>query len=647
MKFSSMFRYTHGRLFRVIFTALVIATVFLAGLSIYLTIYSFHALDENISDTLKKGQENIQQTLNENLTQVSKSVQSTEKNANQALSSFLSDSIQTEMEQTSESLQESLNETGGALTELLGAVAVDPIIVKKFSTLVSYVKVAGKNERVVFAFYFRPDGTPYTRYIDRKSERVKELLEKGEGRTPVDKLLQAALASDGEVQVFERNIMFEDKVIGSVKVGMCARSINQRIADMKSRSESLVKNSGEEVTRILGKEAENLSNNLEQNFDLVIQQNQKAANNASETIAKTGNGLLGLQATLMTLAGIIFLAFLSTYLIARVLRPIHKLRDTMQDIAEGEGDLTRRIEESGKDELTQVASAFNTFIERIHNILEQASGSTNQIASASESMASVVQKNQESVNAQRSETQQVAAAMTKMASTVKEIASSADSAASAARDADREAQGSKRAMSDTVTAIGRLSAEVQKASGVINELEQDGVNIGSVLDVIKDIAEQTNLLALNAAIEAARAGEQGRGFAVVADEVRTLASRTQESTQEIQGIIEGLQNRTQNAVSVMDSGLEITAQTVAKANQTGDSLEQIVSAISLITDMNVQIAAAAEHHTAAAEDIDRSVVHISQLSDEAANSTQHTAEESRNLARLGEELRALVGQFRL
>ncbi len=636
-----------GRLFRVIFAALLVATVLLAGLSIYLNIYSFHSLDKNISETLKEGLASIQQTLNGNLVQVSESVKSTEENANKALSTFISGSIQAEMKQTSASLQESLAETGGALADLLAAVAVDPIIAKKFSTLVSYVKVASKNERVVFAIYYRPDGTPFTRYINRSSERVKELLQKGQGRTPVDKLLQAALAPDSEVQVFERKVAYEGQALGSIKLGVCARSINQRISEMKSRSESLVNNSGQEVNRILGKEAEALSGKLKRNFDLVIQQHQASASSASETIAKTASGLLGLQATLMTLAGILFLASLSAYLIARVLRPIYRLGDTMQDIAEGEGDLTRRIDESGNDELSQVAKSFNIFIDRIHHILVQARESTNQIASASESMATVVHHNQENVEIQRSETQQVATAMTEMATTVRDIASSADSAANAARDANRGAQGGKQAMSDTVTAIDRLSVEVQRASGVIHELEQDGVNIGSVLGVIKDIAEQTNLLALNAAIEAARAGEQGRGFAVVADEVRTLASRTQESTQEIQGIIEGLQNRTLNAVSVMDSGLEITGQTVTKAKQAGDALDQIVSAVSMITQMNAQIATAADQHTVGAEEIDRSVVHISRLSDETAVGTKKTADESQNLARLGEELRALVGQFKL
>ncbi len=200
---------------------------------------------------------------------------------------------------------------------------------------------------------------------------------------------------------------------------------------------------------------------------------------------------------------------------------------------------------------------------------------------------------------------------------------------------------------ETGEAINLLAAEVNEAARVINQLETESESIGSVLDVIRGIADQTNLLALNAAIEAARAGEQGRGFAVVADEVRTLASRTQESTREIHKIIESLQTGTRNAVHVMNSGMSTTKQTVDKANRASMALENILGSISTITTINTRIAEASEEHTRVAEDIDRRVERISQLSKTATQGSTETAQKSQELAHLGDDLQGLVAEFKV
>lgn len=230
---------------------------------------------------------------------------------------------------------------------------------------------------------------------------------------------------------------------------------------------------------------------------------------------------------------------------------------------------------------------------------------------------------------------------------MKEIAQSADSAASAAREANSEAVQGKEAMAHTVHAIDGLTVEVTNAAEVINKLELDSESIGSVLDVIRGIADQTNLLALNAAIEAARAGEQGRGFAVVADEVRTLASRTQQSTSEIHSIIDNLQSGTRNAAHVMKKGLSTAKQTVETAGRAGNALDNIVHSVATIMDMNTQIATASEQHTTAAQEIDRCVVQISAVSETAADGSNKTADKSQQLTDLGEKLQSLVTQFKL
>ncbi len=246
----------------------------------------------------------------------------------------------------------------------------------------------------------------------------------------------------------------------------------------------------------------------------------------------------------------------SWLMVQMIILPLNAAVDTMNDIAEGEGDLTRRLPTKGKDEISQLGHAFNKFANKVYSIVGQVAGATSQLAAAAEQMSLVVDQTRNGIQRQRSETELVATAMNEMVATAQEVANNAGSAADTATNADNQAITGRNVVSATVTSIEALASEVGKASEAIHGLEKDSEAIGTVLDVIQGIAEQTNLLALNAAIEAARAGEQGRGFAVVADEVRSLASRTQTSTQEIQTMIERLQTGAQGAVVVMSGGDE-------------------------------------------------------------------------------------------
>ncbi|MFZ5593945.1 MAG: methyl-accepting chemotaxis protein [Pseudomonadota bacterium] len=247
---------------------------------------------------------------------------------------------------------------------------------------------------------------------------------------------------------------------------------------------------------------------------------------------------------------------------------------------------------------------------------------------------------------QRSETDRVATAMNEMSATVQEVARNAGQAANAAHQADEAARSGRQIVMQSIDAIDALAREVEHTAQVIQKLETESGSIGTVVDVIKSIAEQTNLLALNAAIEAARAGEQGRGFAVVADEVRTLASRTQQSTQEIQQMIQRLQHGASEAVQVMIQGRSQAQASVQQAAKAGESLEAITRAVSNITDMNTQIASAAEEQSAVAEEINRNILIISQVGDQSATGAQQTAAASEELARLAIQLRSLVTQFK-
>jgi methyl-accepting chemotaxis protein len=270
-----------------------------------------------------------------------------------------------------------------------------------------------------------------------------------------------------------------------------------------------------------------------------------------------------------------------------------------------------------------------------------------QLASAAEETSAVTTQTNAGISQQLSETSQVATAMNEMSATVQDVARNAVEAATAAKDADVTFDEGKKVVDRVISAIGELAGEVESAANVIQQLEEESRNIGSVLDVIKSIAEQTNLLALNAAIEAARAGEQGRGFAVVADEVRTLAGRTQESTQEIEEMISRLQSGTDNAVKVMESGKEITQVGVDQAAAAGEALQTINAAVEQISGMNTQIASAAEEQSAVAEEINRSIVSINEVAEQSSIGAQQTAAASDDLAKLAEQLKALVERFKV
>ncbi|WP_394327666.1 methyl-accepting chemotaxis protein [Pseudomonas chlororaphis] len=270
-----------------------------------------------------------------------------------------------------------------------------------------------------------------------------------------------------------------------------------------------------------------------------------------------------------------------------------------------------------------------------------------QIASAAEELSAVTEETSAGVNSQKIETDQVATAMHEMTATVQEVARNAEEASQAAAAADGEAREGDKVVAEAIAQIERLASEVVRSTDAMTVLQQESQKIGSVMDVIKAVAEQTNLLALNAAIEAARAGEAGRGFAVVADEVRALAQRTQKSTEEIEGLVAGLQNGTQQVALVMNNSRSLTDSSVDLTRKAGASLENITRTVSNIQSMNQQIAAAAEEQSAVAEEISRSIINVRDVSEQTAAASDETAASSVELARLGNQLQMMVSHFRV
>lgn len=389
-----------------------------------------------------------------------------------------------------------------------------------------------------------------------------------------------------------------------------------------------------------------LVNNIKSKIDTLVAKQTKLTSSISSNLLSGVSHTKSLVAGLLVIS--ILIGLLGTWLMSiSIVHPLRRAVAAMRDIADGDGDLTQRLDARGKDEVSELASAFNTFISRVQDVVSQVAGSTSQLASAAEEMSLIVDQTKNGIQQQSHETEQVATAMNEMVATVQEVARNADSAAEMAQAADAQALTGKNVVSRTVQSIEQLASEVNKASDVIHGLERDSEAIGAVLDVIQGIAEQTNLLALNAAIEAARAGEQGRGFAVVADEVRSLASRTQSSTQEIQAMIERLQIGSRDAVAVMTNGTTQAEESVRQAAEAGSSLEQITNAVANISHMNAEIADAARQQGTVAEEINRNVNNITQVAEVSASGTEDMARSSLALAELASSLQTMVARFKI
>jgi len=389
---------------------------------------------------------------------------------------------------------------------------------------------------------------------------------------------------------------------------------------------------------------ENAQNQLEQQLDQLLGQSDLLSQDQTQRRDREAE-----QARTQTLgitAIALLLGILAAWVIAgQIVKPLRKALSVANRIAEG--DLSHDIQTRRKDELGQLQRSMTQMTLNLRELIGSISDNARQIASAAEELSAVTVQTRAGVNHQRDETEQVATAMNQMLATAQEVARHAEQASIAAGEANQQTELGDQVVMDAVAQIEHLAHEMARSSQAMIALQRESQKIGSVLDVIKSVSQQTNLLALNAAIEAAPAGEAGQGFAVVADEVRSLAQRTQQSAEEIEGLIGGLHTGTQEVADIMDYSRTLTDNSVGLARNAGDALTEIARTVAVIQEMNPQIAAAAEEQSAVAEEINRSVLKVRDASEQTAAASEQTATASIELARLGTDLQRCVGRFKV
>lgn len=635
-----------SRLLLPVFVALGVALFVQVLLVLALTRGTVEGLVTDLERQLGSDAGRLSAELEEANREVSASLGGLSVRTRESLSAGLSARLSEEQAQMRASLEKGLKDSANDLAQLLAAVAPRAMWDADTPALSEFARRAQRNPNVLFVIYDDAEGNHLTRYLNRQNEQIKVMLEKGAGERALDKVLDAA-KSDPAVYFVEASINPNGVEIGKVLMGVSTASIDTELAAVDARFEALIASGGQLVADSLAGASTDSAAALTARLAAAQQAAQGMSANTSAAVGEAASNLRWRIGLGLAVVGLGVLLALAIVLGRRVVVRLRTLIDAMDDLAAGEGDLTRRIELDSRDEVGEMASAVNRFVAKLHPIVREAGEVAVRTGQEIGALATRSAAAESAAERQRDE---VAASLQALAS----MADEAQAESRAMQEALQRVEAIRQATQDNAaigtrvgTAIEELVQRVNAGSAVIERLAKQSEQIEVVLTVIRSIAEQTNLLALNAAIEAARAGESGRGFAVVADEVRALASKTQQSTGDIQSHIVALQQGAREAVGAIgqagqqaDQGLAALRESARIQQAVQSSVEDVHGAINAATQ-------AAAHQAEGADAVRGRVEVIHAEAQRAAEAVAATAASGRVLDGLAGQLKASLGQFKV
>lgn len=642
---SAILSLLQSRLLRPVFIALGIALLVQVVVAVALTRGTVDALVTDLGKRLGEDAQRLSGELAQAGQEVSGSLSSLSTQTRERLSASLSERLKAEQGQLRESLEQSLKASANDLAQLLAAVAPRAMWDSDIPTLSEFARRAQRNPNVLFVVYDDAQGQHLTRYLNRENEVIKALLEKGQGERALDKVLNAA-ANDPSVYLVEASISPNGVEIGKVRLGVSTASVETQLKALDSRFSALIASSGDLVAQSLAGAATGSTAVLTARLKSAQDAASSMSTGAQNTVEGAAHELRWRIGLALVLVGLGVLLVLAVVLGHRVVNRLRLLISALNDLAAGEGDLTRRVQIDSRDEVGEMAGAVNRFIDKLQPIVREAGEVAVRTGSEIRSLAERSRAAEAAADRQRNEVAGSLEALGQMAAEAQAESHAMQTALQQVGEIRQATQDSAAIARKVGGLIETLEERVQNGSEVIERLARQSEQIEVVLSVIHGIAEQTNLLALNAAIEAARAGESGRGFAVVADEVRALASKTQQSTGDIQAHIGALQKGAQEAVAAISQARARAAEGIDALRDSERLQQSVQKAVEGVHEAVRTAARAAEHQAEGAGAVRGRVDVIHAEARLAAEAVAATASSGRVLDGLAAQLKSSLGQFK-